>query len=309
MSKKSIVFILIIFILIFFLNFKFSSKELDRIENYAITVTPQEDGSLILIYDIRWKVLDSTTEGPLTWVQIGIPNSNVDNITALSSNISNIEQYNSTYVKIDFKQSYNANEVVNFKFKIHQKNMYSLDGNNCVYKFTPGWFKDIAVDNITVKWKSTNVLSANTEKKENGFYVWNDSLKKNEKLKVHLEYDQRTFKELTATGDVSHAKNSFNSYNSPNTTTNLVYPILLVGLVILFIVISVISPDNYYRHRGYGYSSYDDRDHYRSSCVSSCACVKSCACACACAGGGRAGCSKKDFYGTKLNSKKILEHL
>lgn len=33
------------------------------------------------------------------------------------------------------------------------------------------------------------------------------------------------------------------------------------------------------------------------------------ACACACAGGGRAGCSKKDFYGTKLTTMVIREAL
>ena len=39
-----------------------------------------------------------------------------------------------------------------------------------------------------------------------------------------------------------------------------------------------------------------------ASCASSCACAcaSSCACACACAGGGRAGCSVKDFYTVKL---------
>jgi hypothetical protein len=45
-----------------------------------------------------------------------------------------------------------------------------------------------------------------------------------------------------------------------------------------------------------------------SSCAhSSCACAHSCACACACAcaGGGRAGCSKKDFYNTGLKLKQL----
>ena len=39
-----------------------------------------------------------------------------------------------------------------------------------------------------------------------------------------------------------------------------------------------------------------------SGCASSCACAcaSSCACACACAGGGRAGCSVKDFYTVKI---------
>ena len=44
------------------------------------------------------------------------------------------------------------------------------------------------------------------------------------------------------------------------------------------------------------------------SCVhSSCACAHSCACACACAcaGGGRAGCSTKDFYNTNLKLSQL----
>ena len=46
-----------------------------------------------------------------------------------------------------------------------------------------------------------------------------------------------------------------------------------------------------------------------SSCAhSSCACACAscaCACACACAGGGRAGCTTKDFYNTKLKLKQL----
>ena len=46
-----------------------------------------------------------------------------------------------------------------------------------------------------------------------------------------------------------------------------------------------------------------------SSHRSSCACAHSscaCACACACAGGGRAGCTTKDFYNTNLKLKHIV---
>ena len=46
----------------------------------------------------------------------------------------------------------------------------------------------------------------------------------------------------------------------------------------------------------------------RSSCAhSSCACAHSCACACACAcaGGGRAGCTVKDFYNTGLKLEML----
>ena len=51
--------------------------------------------------------------------------------------------------------------------------------------------------------------------------------------------------------------------------------------------------------RGGGVSRHHSN---HSGCASSCACAcaSSCACACACAGGGRAGCSVKDFYTVKI---------
>ena len=37
--------------------------------------------------NIKWKVLDGTTEGPLTWVKIGVPNYHCKDIKSLTSNI------------------------------------------------------------------------------------------------------------------------------------------------------------------------------------------------------------------------------
>ena len=68
-----------------------------------------------------------------------------------------------------------------------------------------------------------------------------------------------------------------------------------------------IFTDDYDSHGGFSGGSRSTVFVSRSSCVrSSCAC----ACACACAGGGRAGCSMKDFYKTNLKTddiKKALE--
>ena len=50
--------------------------------------------------------------------------------------------------------------------------------------------------------------------------------------------------------------------------------------------------------RGGGVGRRDGGNNNHFSCA--CACASSCACACACAGGGRAGCSVKDFYTVKL---------
>ena len=59
----------------------------------------------------------------------------------------------------------------------------------------------------------------------------------------------------------------------------------------------------YYRS---GYNSHGSHvippiHHHGGGSGGSCAC----ACACACAGGGRAGCSRKDFYDKKLKIEQI----
>ena len=100
MINKRINCIIFILIISFFIGLIFCTptfaKDLDSINKYYITVNPRTDGSLNIKYNIEWEVLDSTSEGPLTWVQIGIPNSKVDNIKALSSNISNISYSNAS---------------------------------------------------------------------------------------------------------------------------------------------------------------------------------------------------------------------
>ena len=65
-------------------------------------------------------------------------------------------------------------------------------------------------------------------------------------------------------------------------------------------------------HRGKGYhgnGSVIARPNPPSSSGGSSGGGFSCACACACAGGGRAGCSKKDFYNTNLKSDEIIKCL
>ena len=64
---------------------------LDEIQNYTIQVDMRNDGTMDIKYRLEWTVLDDTSEGPLSWVKVGIPNKNVDEITALTSNIDKIK--------------------------------------------------------------------------------------------------------------------------------------------------------------------------------------------------------------------------
>ena len=125
MKKKLLISFILVFA--FFLGISISSyaKELDEIQDYEIKVDLREDGTLDMVYHIEWKVLDSTSEGPLEWVKIGVPNRKIDEIRALSDTINSIRLYESggTYIRVDFGREYVANEVINFDFSFHQSYM------------------------------------------------------------------------------------------------------------------------------------------------------------------------------------------
>ena len=69
--------------------------DLDEILNYTITIDVNEDATLTMLYHIEWKVLDSTSEGPLEWVHIGVGNKHFTKLTKLTSNIKTISKYQS----------------------------------------------------------------------------------------------------------------------------------------------------------------------------------------------------------------------
>lgn len=309
MKSKKVIFSFILFFLFIVISNVCMAKELDRINQYYITVDLRKDGSLDMTYSIKWEVLDSDSEGPLEWVKIGIPNSNVDSIKAVSSNIKSVKYYEDSgdYIRIDFEKAYYEGEVIDFTFSFHQDYMYTIDGKEVTYEFTPGWFSDIKVEDLRIFWNAEDVVSASSKTvNSDNYYTWETSLSKGKKYTVTVTYDRysRSFAEgkQTTFGTVASTKSSSSSsYNSTKVITSIIAFIIIFSLIM-----SVLSPNSYRRHGGYGYRDYDRPYHHdRPSCASSCACVSSCACACACAGGGRAGCSKKDFYGVTIRTKRL----
>lgn len=307
------------FILLFLLIPNFCmAKDLDQINEYNITVDPRNNGSLDILYNIKWQVLDSESEGPLEWVKIGIPNSSVDSIKPKSKNIKNAKYYNDNgdFVRIDFKEKYYKDDIVEFSFSIHQDYMYIIENDKCNYEFTPGWFDDIEVKKINIFWNSKNVYSSSSKITNSDDYLtWSSSLKKGKKLTANVTYLNNSFN-LDYSKQVKNAPSEkYISFNKSSSNYYLNVIKILVVLIVVVYVASIFLGLGYYSHGGYGYRShsyYDSYDYDRrssslwsSSSRSSSSCVSSCACACACAGGGRAGCSKKDFYGTNLRIERI----
>jgi hypothetical protein len=262
-----------------------AAANLDEIENYVVTVNMRTDGSMNMTYHIEWKVLDSTTEGPLEWVKIGIANQHVDEIKALSDNIRDIQYWSEggDYIRIDFKRSYCKDEIVAFDYSFHQSYMYTLDDDAglCRYSFTPGWFDQIAVKALTVMWNTDNVLNSDAANTAGGYLVWTTSLPAGEKYRLSVDYELGVF------------ATSGNEQATEDTPDFMSIIMIFLGLGMAGSIIAVILRKDKYKG-GFASGQGAHIGYYGTgSCVHSCAC----ACACACAGGGRAGCAAKKFYG------------
>lgn len=297
-------FIILTFIVICLLTGSALAKDLDEIINYGVSVQMREDGTADMTYHVDWRVLDDKQEGPLEWVKIGIPNKHVDSITALTSNIKKIGYLSDggSFVKITFDRKYKAGEVVTFEFSLHQSYLYVLEGDNVRFSVTPGWFDNIEVKNAVVRWKAEGVTSSNTELSRDGYLFWNTVLHKGERHRAEVIYPRSYFMQLDENQQATRAQ----SGSDDDDSLFSIIAIIVVAVIILF-VIKASESDHYRGGSGFGggHTVVVHSHTHSSGCVrSSCACAScACACACACAGGGRAGCSKKDFYvGPKENA-------
>ena len=375
------------------------AKDLDEILSYVVTVDLNSDASLNINYKIDWKVLDSDSEGPLEWIHIGVPNSHYEMLST-SSNISSWSKYASSEIRLDFDRAYKAGETISFEFTIHQEYMFSLDDNQAIYDFTPGWFKDCKTDKLVIRWSTQDTLSKDPAAiEEDGYYIWETSLAKNQRFTVRVTYDASSNPAYDFSMENSKESPNYGDYDDSSSDAGDILAGIVGFIVFIFMIIAIggiiINASNshynstaslapttqkkitrtkveYYptcpgcgapRPEGkenceycgrsfikseetieekdipkeetalknqetdgtYRYSSSPNtymRVHvinvpvsrpskprsscFHSSCAhSSCACAShcACACACACAGGGRAGCSTKDFYNTGVKMR------
>ena len=185
-------------------------SDLDYILNYIITVDVNEqDATLHMVYHIDWKVLNDSKEGPLTWVAIGIPNTHCRNEKALSDTIKSIkyvgsyQQQEGSFLKIVLDRSYYKDEVVSFDFEFDQDYMYQMNKEKkgeTVYSFIPGWFDEIVVQNMQIRWNANQVRTVSPApgseydcRLTDGYYVWTSPLTKGQKYGVDVKYPNDAF--------------------------------------------------------------------------------------------------------------------
>lgn len=277
-------------IIVFFCLLIYSHMPLDKLQEYQIQVEVNRDGTMDITYHFRWEVLNDSKEGPLTWVKLGIPNASCQ-LVDYGGDISGLhrENYRDGLIQFDLDRSYYKGDVADFYFTIRQEDMLCRNEEEPAlpfYDFTPGWFDGMQVEHYLFEWEgSPAVRKNNADRTEGNTLLWEGKLKKGEKRQMLVYYDEKAFQDPALT-DWAPVSGNVEGEEPTDLPTLLIIPCLLVflGYRISY------GRDSYGNGRGYhgGYHG-----GHGGGCACACA---GCACACACAGGGRAGCSKKDFY-------------
>ena len=297
-SKKLVTMMALAIILVTAFSVKAdAANPVDEITDYTVVVDLRDDGTLDISYDFTWHVVEDDGEA-LTYVDFGIPNEHVDEIKSRSRDtIDKIEftddYHNSdgAYVKILLKDEYYEGDYIHIAFSIHQSYMYRIldDEQQLRYNFTPGWFDERKIQNLTIKWNADQVEEVSDgSEMEGSYYVWTKSdLDEGERYPITVYYDRDAY-------DVNE-----NEQAEDDSLSWLAVVIIIIVIVVIVIAVICAANDGYGGGSGYG------GGFFVSSCAHSSCAHSSCACACACAGGGRAGCSKKDFYKGSVDVKKL----
>ena len=158
--------------------------DLDYIPDYFVTVDLREDGSADIVYDITWQVIGGDQTDYLSWVKIGLPNAYAEDLTPLTDTISDLQYTGDggSYAKVVFARRYYSPEVaaqnggesrVRFAFSVHQSHLFSLNSDGtATFEFTPGWFDDLVVEHMQVRWRSGDGFVADNSSEEDGYLIW-----------------------------------------------------------------------------------------------------------------------------------------
>lgn len=334
--------------------------DMDYIRSYVVTVDLREDGSADITYDIDWQVLAGDATEYLSWVKIGLANSHVDELTPLTDTIADLQysEDGGSYAKVVLAHRYYSPAVaaqnggssdVQFAFSVHQSHLFTRnDDGTANFTFTPGWFDDLSVGNMQIRWRNADGFIADNTGVDGDYLVWDfGPLTHGQAAKVHVTVPI-TYSEGYA-ADAAMTPEDYGSTGSEfSDFVEDAIPVVVVFLIVALCIAATaarspywgggfgggIDPADWFWYTNgvhtirrartapppAGYRRTDPPKNFQPGGGSSrgggvgrrnngggnhhigcaCACASSCACACACAGGGRAGCSVKDFYTVKM---------
>ena len=330
--------------------------DMDYIPDYLVTVDLREDGSADIVYDITWQVIGGDQTDYLSWVKIGLPNAYAEDLTPLTDTISDLQYTGDggSYAKVVFARRYYSPEVaaqnggesrVRFAFSVHQSHLFSLNSDGtATFEFTPGWFDDLVVEHMQVRWRSGDGFVADNTSEEDGYLIWDfGPMGHGQSANIHVTVPVTTAETFDPDAQLTAA-----DYDDGGMTADEMIGILtvVIGLLIFAAALIIIfgsmtpdwgggfgsglDPDDWFWYTNgvhtihvartapppKGYTRTDPPKNYHTGGGSSrgggvgrhnSGCASSCACACASSCACRAGCTAKDFYTYKLPHKADRE--
>ena len=229
---------------------------MDYIRSYVVTVDPREDGSADITYDIDWQVIDGDKTDYLSWVKIGLANSSVNEMTPLTDTIYDLQYSDDggSYAKVVFTQRYYSPSVaaqnggessVRFAFRVHQSHLFTKnDDGTATFNFTPGWFDDLSVENMQVRWRNYDGFVADNTGIDGEYLTWDfGALKHGQAANVHV-----TVPVTNAAAFAPDAAMTTDDYDSGMTTDEIIgvlatVIILLLAAAVIIIAVAARSPD------------------------------------------------------------------
>ncbi len=241
----------------------YASSPTDEILDYEITVDVNDDATINMKYHFDWKVLESDGIGPVRWVKIGIPNANYITYDSISDNIESIIPDNDSsqfYFDVYFDRDYYEDEIISFDFEVVQDYMYVMNElieGETVFYLTPGWFSEISVDRLVVRWNADKASSwgAGALNKD-GYLTWEMSLNPGQTQEFSVTYPNDAFNfnvEKNAYNgsfnindygydynykyyDYDYDYYNYNSYNNNDSVNGEAFFIVFVWIIIIGIV-------------------------------------------------------------------------
>lgn len=200
-----------------------------EILNYAVELTPLNDGSVSMTYYQEWLC----TGGHIPWVTVGTANSNFD-IISYGDNVKSAKKDSSAgwqgvYLTLD--KDYISGEKFVISFSIIQRDLLERLTNEGKWKigFTPGWYDNSVTDNLTITLNSPVPVSSYSFTPQptqvvDNIVTWQTSLDRGKEFNVIMEsYDGSFLQPAGPTGP------SFN-------WLWVLIPAFIVGLLIVGLV-------------------------------------------------------------------------
>ncbi len=301
--KRSMVLniILVVLTIIFLPSIGTCDTGTYEIEDYTVTMTPKQNGSVKITYYQKWRV----TGGHIPWITVGMANSAFSLIhSETGKNIVRIKPQNSrswSGVRITLDKDYQTGENFEVKFAVLQNRLFYAHTGGYHLHFTPGWYDRAVIKRMAVTLNFFTRLEGVSAKPKPDMvelqsFSWEKfGLRKGFKFPISIVFPKSLFP-----GKIPIASSKKVSKNVSAVPMIIVFSLLAIFIVLIILAIAG-SRKNKYGSGGKIGTGGTVGIPGRSGCVVACACAcVACACACACAGGGAAGCDRKLTFNCPL---------